>query len=129
MGPMRRLPLIAVLALACACQTAVPTLVPPTLVPIPTAEPPGPNAGCMDALLTGQIVVNEDAGIAVQAADGSSIVVVWPHGWAAVDQDGMRILLNDRGDPIARVGDHISVGGGQGADGRWHTCGEVTRLP
>ena len=34
----------------------------------------------MDALLTGQLVADEDAGVAIQAADGTTIVVVWPHG-------------------------------------------------
>jgi hypothetical protein len=126
---MLRLLAVALLALLTACQAAAPTPEPPTLVAIPTAEPPGDGVACMDALLTGQLVADEDAGIVLQPTDGPPVLVIWPHGWAAVDQDGMRILLNDHGDPIARVGDHVSIGGGQGGDGRWHTCGEVTLLP
>jgi hypothetical protein len=119
---------IAVLILS-ACQTVAPTPPARSLVAIPTAEPPTGQMACMDALMTGVLAADLEAGIVVEAPDGTSIVVVWPHGWAAVDQDGVRILLNDRGDPIARVGDHVEVGGGQGPDGRWYTCGEVRRAP
>jgi hypothetical protein len=125
---MRLLPVLAVLFLATACQAApaAPTAAGPSLVAVPTAEPPGPNAGCMDALLTGVLVADEDVGVAVEAADGTRIVVVWPHGWAAVDADGSRTILNDRAEPIARVGDEVGIGGGHGQDGRFYTCGEVT---
>ena len=123
---MRLLPLLAIFVLATACQAAQATPAGPSLVAIPTAEPPGPNAGCMDALLTGRLVADDDVGIVVEAADGTRIVVVWPHGWAAVDADGFRTLLNDRGEPVARVGDQVAIGGGNGQDGRFYTCGEVT---
>jgi hypothetical protein len=79
----------------------------------------------MDALLTGRLVADDDVGILVAAADGTRIVVVWPHGWVAVDADGLRTLLNDRGEPVARVGDEVGIGGGNGQDGRFYTCGEV----
>ncbi len=128
---MRLLPVLAlaVLLVAAACQAPAPTPGGPSLVAVPTAEPAGPNAGCMDALLTGVLAADDEAGVVVEATDGTTILVVWPHGWAAVDQDGMRILLNDRGDPVAQVGDHVEIGGGQGGDGRYYTCGEVTRVP
>jgi hypothetical protein len=127
---MRLITVLVLLILATACQaTATPTSGGPSLVPIPTDEPPGPNAGCMDALLTGRLVADAEVGIAVEAPDGTRIVVVWPHGWAAVDADGSRTLLNDRGEPVARVGDEVGIGGGNGQDGRFYTCGEVTRGP
>ena len=119
---------IVILVLATACQASDPSLA-RSLVAVPTAEPPGPNAACMDALLSGTLAADQAAGLVVQAADGSRTVVVWPNGWVAVDQDGTRTLLDDRGDPIARVGDRVEIGGGQGAQGRWYTCGEVTRVP
>ncbi len=126
---MRLLPLLAVVLLATSCQAASSTPAGPSLVAIPTAEPPGPNAGCMDALLTGQLVADDDVGIVVEADDGTRIVVVWPNGWAAVDADGSRTLLNDRGEPIARVGEQVGIGGGHGQDGRFYTCGEVSPAP
>jgi hypothetical protein len=125
---MRQLLTAAILGLTLtACAAAAPSNGEPVLVAIPTAEPPTGPVACMDALLTGQLVADEDAGVAIQAADGARIVVVWPHGWAAVDQDNTRIVVNDGGDPVAQVGDQVAIGGGLGAGDRWYTCGEVTR--
>ena len=125
---MRQLLTAAILGLTLtAYAAAAPSNGEPVLVAIPTAEPPTGPVACMDALLTGQLVADEDAGVAIQAADGARIVVVWPHGWAAVDQDNTRIVVNDQGDPVARVGDQVAIGGGLGAGDRWYTCGEVTR--
>jgi hypothetical protein len=124
---MRQLLTATILGLTLtACAAAAPSNDEPVLVVIPTAEPPTGQVACMDALLTGQLVANDDAGVAIRAADGTTIVVVWPHGWAAVDQDNTRVVVNDRGDPVAQVGDHVAIGGGLGAGDRWYTCGEVT---
>ena len=124
---MRHLLTVAILCVAVtACAAAAPSLE-PRIVAIPTAEPPAGQVACMDALLTGRLVADADAGVVVQAADGATIVVVWPHGWVAVDQDDQRVVVNDRGDPVAQVGDQVAIGGGLGAGDRWYTCGEVTR--
>ena len=124
---MRHLLTVAILGVAVtACAAAAPS-VEPSVVAIPTAEPPAGEGACMDALLTGILVADEDAGVVVQAADGATIVVVWPNGWVAVDRDDQRVVLNDRGDPVAQVGDQVAIGGGLGAGDRWYTCGEVTR--
>jgi hypothetical protein len=124
---MRQLLTIAILGLvATACVAAEPSNGEPMLVAIPTAEPPTGQLACMDALLTGRLVADEEAGVAIQAADGTTIVVVWPHGWVAVDQDNTRAVANDQGDVVARVGDQVAIGGGLGAGDRWYTCGEVT---
>jgi hypothetical protein len=127
---MRRWLSLAFVALVAAgCQAAAPSPSDeqPVVVAIPTAEPAAGQLACMDALYSGVLVADEDMGVAVEAADGTTIVVVWPHGWAAVDEDGARVVVNERGDPVAQVGDEVAIGGGQGPDGRWHTCGEVTR--
>ena len=125
---MRHLLTVAILGVAVtACAAAAPSDGEPVLVAIPTAEPPAGEVACMDALLTGHLVADEDAGVAIQAADGTTIVVVWPNGWVAVDQDDRRVVVNDRGDPVAQVGDQVAIGGGLGAGDRWYTCGEVTR--
>ena len=124
---MRQLLTIAILGLlATACSAAAPSGSQPMLVAIPTAEPPTGQLACMDALLTGRLVADEDTGVAIQAADGTKIVVVWPHGWVAVDQDNTRAVVNDEGNLVARVGDQVAIGGGLGAGDRWYTCGEVT---
>lgn len=125
---MRQLLTAAILGLTVtACAASVPSDGDPVLVAIPTAEPPSGQVACMDALLTGLLVADEEAGVAIQAADGTTMVVVWPHGWAAVDQDNARVVVNDQGDRIAQVGEQVAIGGGLGAGDRWYTCGEVTR--
>jgi hypothetical protein len=135
MGPMRALLVLSIAAaLASGCRIGGPgnagaTAEAPSLVAIPTAEPPDIQAGCMDALMTGQLVADEEAGLVVVPAGGPPVVVIWPHGWVAVDQDGMRILLNERGDPVARAGDQLQLAGGMVENDRWLACGEITRLP
>jgi len=124
---MRQLLTAAILGLTVTACAPAPSDGNPVLVAIPTAEPPAGQMACMDALLTGRLVADEDTGVAIQAADGTTIVVVWPHGWAAVDQDNARVVVNDQGDPVAQVGEQVAIGGGLGAGDRWYTCGEVTR--
>jgi hypothetical protein len=124
---MRHRLTVAILCVAVtACAAPVPSPE-PRIVAIPTAAPPIGEVACMDALLTGFLIGDADAGVAVQAADGTTIVVVWPHGWVAVDQDDQRVVVNDQGDPVAEVGDQVAIGGGLGNGDRWYTCGEVTR--
>jgi hypothetical protein len=117
----------AILGLVVTACAAAPSSREPALVAVPTAEPRAGQIACMDALLTGRLVADEDTGVAIRAADGSRVVVVWPHGWAAIDQGDARVVVNDQGDPVAQVGDQVAIGGGLGAGDRWYTCGEVTR--
>jgi len=120
------LAIVAVLVIG--CQDPVPTPSALSLVAIQTAEPPTGEAGCRLRLNSGRLVVDQEVGLAAQWA-GQTTVVVWPHGWVAVDQDGVRILLNDQGDPIARAGENIAFGGAEGPDGRIRACGEIRRIP
>jgi hypothetical protein len=123
---MSRLTALTVLVLVTACQAPAPTPEPPLHVASPTAAQG--EQGCRLRLNSGMLVADQDVGLAVQM-DRRITVVVWPHGWAAVEQDGIRILLNERGDPIARVGDQIAFGGAEGTAGRIRACGEIRRIP
>jgi hypothetical protein len=123
---MRQLLMVAILGIAItACTTAAPSPE-ARIVSIPTA--PMEETGCRLRLNSGTLAVDEEFGLAVRSGEDRT-VVVWPHGWAAVDQDGTRILLNDRGDPVARVGDTIAFGGAEGPGGRIRACGEIERVP
>jgi hypothetical protein len=123
---MRQLLTIAVLGIAItACTSAAPSAE-ARIVSIPTA--PMVESACRLRLNSGTLVVDEEFGLAVLSGEDRT-VVVWPHGWAAMDQDGTRILLNDHGDPVARVGDTIAFGGAEGPGGRIHACGEIERVP
>ena len=97
-------------------------------VAIPTSDQTADAAGaCRLALMSGRLVLHEEAGLAVQGSPPSTAeVVVWPKGFAAADAHGVRFLLDDMGRRIARVGDQVQAGGGLGAGDRFHVCGEVT---
>jgi hypothetical protein len=127
MSPMRRLLPLAFLVGVTACQ-ATPPPPEPVVVGIPTVGPRIGEQGCRLRLNSGTLVADADTGLAVHAGD-ERIIVVWPLGWSALDQDGMRILLDDLGDPIARVGDLIAFGGAEGPGGRVRACGDIKRLP
>lgn len=121
--------LIAVLAVALtigcdAAPSGSPTASPTSelqLIALRNQPPPGPNHGCMEALLSGQLVLTPLSGIGVQAGN-ESIAVVWPFGYRAVTDGGVAALIDHNGQTVARVGDRIELGGGHGADGAWYPC-------
>ena len=126
--PLMHRPLVAalalvVLALAVACDPAPAASPTPELqlVALRTQPPPGPNHGCMDALLSGRLVATPLSGIGVQG-DEVVIPVAWPYGYSALSQSGVTVLLDHTGRQLARVGDRIEIGGGNGRDGFWYPC-------
>ncbi len=129
---MRSLLAVGLLLWVAACG-AQPEANPGSLVPVPTQEPQLPvgELACPGALLEGTLVAHPDAGLAVQGDPlFEPSVVVWPHGWVAVDADGARHLLDGTGRRVARVGDRMSAGGGFFPPNDWfHPCGEIAFLP
>ncbi len=102
-------------------------------MPTQTPAPPldlGPQA-CPAALLEGMLVRHDEAGLAVHGDPNfPATVVVWPHGWAAREVDGVRELLDANGRVVAREGDFVSAGGGSDSVRDWfHPCGEITFTP
>ncbi|MGH2427832.1 MAG: hypothetical protein ACRDGV_02925 [Candidatus Limnocylindria bacterium] len=118
----------AVAALLAACGDPGPESS-VVLVPVPTQSPPplfgiGPQA-CPGALLEGILVRHDEAGLAVEHADGISSVVVWPHGYVARDAE-RRELLHRSGHVVAREGDLIRAGGGFfPPNDAFHPCGDI----
>lgn len=83
---------------------------------VPTSDWTG-GAGAA-ALLAGTLV-KDSAGCLVVG----QTVVVWPKGYTAVTTDGGVVeVLNTRGEPVARTGAPISVGGGAPAQGLTGPC-------
>jgi hypothetical protein len=109
---------VALALLVAGCAAApVPSS---ELVPVPTQSPPpfldlGPRA-CPTALLEGVLVRHDEAGMAVQGDPNfPPTPVMWPHGWAARDVEGVRDLLDADGRVVGREGDFVSAGGGMNA--------------
>ncbi|HSI99887.1 MAG TPA: hypothetical protein VLA59_05835 [Patescibacteria group bacterium] len=110
-----RLVSLALLALVLAgCAGPAPA----DLIPVPTSAPTGligPTA-CPAALLEGELVADDQFGFVVAHADGFTSAVTWPHGYVARDAP-RRELLDDSGRVVAREGDLVALGGGEGTAG------------
>ena len=125
---------LAVLTLALgACGAAPEPSAELIAVPTQTPGPPldlGPQA-CPTALLEGTLVRHDEAGVAVQGDPNvPATPVVWPHGWAARDVEGVRELLDADGSVVAREGDFVSAGGGMdAADTAFLPCGDLEFTP
>jgi hypothetical protein len=120
-----RLVLLAVVVPACADTPSG------DLIPVPTSAPTGllgPTA-CPAALLEGELVADTEFGFVVAHADGFTSAVTWPHGYVARDAP-RRELLDDSGRVVAREGDLVALGGGEGSAGPgFVVCGQLDVTP
>lgn len=93
---------------------------------LPTDDPAagdGPHV-CLTAILEGVLVRRSDGRIGI--GDGSRLwTVSWPPGWAAREAPEGLVILDPDGETVAREGQSVRIGGGEGPDGAWHTCDEV----
>lgn len=89
---------------------------------------PTPEA-CPDALLEGELLADDAAGLMVRHAEGFVMMVVWPDGYTVRDAD-VRELLDPAGQVVAREGDHVWLGGGMNAAGTaFIACGGFRVVP
>jgi hypothetical protein len=112
--------LVAMIGLLAACGPSEPSV---GIIAIATqsAQPPGQES-CEMALLEGTLALDPRTGLGVEAADGSTVWRVrWPNGWRALDTAPVALADAD-GKIVARVGDHISMGGGFGNDDVFFAC-------
>ncbi len=77
---------------------------------LPRQDTRGGEVGHMQALLGGEIV-EVDGCLRVGSRDGS--LIIWPDGYRAGMQDGRVVVLDGSGRIVARVGDQVSMGGGE----------------
>lgn len=108
-----------------ACQSGGGPVTGPVTAPVAIKTAPVIAQACMDALLGGRLVVNNQSGLGVASADGQVTAVEWPFGYTARSSLGTIELVNETGLVVARVGDEVQVGGGFGNQ-FWHACGGVS---
>ena len=96
-----------------------------TAVVLPTSnwEPTQP---AMDALLSGTLMLEPDGCVVVRNG-AVAAAVIWPHGFSGNrTADGTLEVLNPKGKVVARIGQHVSYGGGFDV-GRAVRCGVEDR--
>jgi hypothetical protein len=80
-----------------------------------------PNPGCLQAVLGGELAVDDVTGLGL-VGNGNRQHVTWPYGWTT-RTDGSRIALVGRqGQMLAHVGYQVTMGGGNVGDGTAEIC-------
>jgi hypothetical protein len=79
---------------------------------------------CPLALVQGTLVASGE-NLEIDVPGGSTQLVHWPDGVSVGRSDGTLALIGFFGQVIAREGDYIEMGGGEGADGVFKGCGEI----
>ena len=77
---------------------------------VPTQVSNQPND---DALMSGELVAVGKC-LMVETNPGPFYLIVWPHGTTAAIVDGVIEVRDSNGDRKARVGEIVSLGGGEG---------------
>jgi photosystem II stability/assembly factor-like uncharacterized protein len=93
---------------------------------------PSPNgasatpAACMAAQLRGELIQQSNAIIGLR--DDADVVhtVIWPDGYAV--DDTATAIIDDRGQPVANVGDSVEIGGGETPGRVWLACAGTIRI-
>jgi hypothetical protein len=83
----------------------------------------------MEALITGKLIQHAASGLGIGLIGNPALPVEWPFRWSARVEGGRVALLDEMGKVVAREGDEVQMGGGQGAlpglSAIWFTCGPV----
>jgi hypothetical protein len=84
----------------------------------------------MAADIEGDLVADDRWGIALKESSGEIRKVIWPFGYSG-RPGAPPELLDERGQTVARSGDHVRIGGGEDSPTTWIACPgkiEVTGL-
>jgi len=72
-----------------------------------------PSEDSMTALLEGELSL-EDGCLRVSDRGYDNYLLVWPYGFSLnTDENGVIQVIDDKGQPVARVGDKVKIGGGE----------------
>ncbi len=89
---------------------------------------PGDQSGLM-ALIRAELEIDREGCLRFGFSRGpGGYLPVWPPGYSLKVQDGDGLILDERGRPVARVGDRVETGGGEyGEIGTAGGYGEMRR--
>ena len=87
--------------------------------------PAQPDA-CEMALLAGSLERHPQTGLGIRTSDVEITPVQWPFGYSARVELSTMLLLDEKGQVVAREHDRVQVGGGSGANNVWFACGGVS---
>lgn len=113
----------AVIVVGCGNANSIATPQ-PTQVTVRTLPSPGPNDLCMEALISGTLVVDPVSGLGVADTTGRVTHVLWPFGYGALPDGDRLALVDGQNRIVARLGDVISIPGGSASEqsDEWITC-------
>lgn len=98
-------------------RTATPppaTPLPAGLRALPVQMPPEGERMHMEALLEGELrLVDGCLRAGDEYAGQQGELIIWPPGYWAAAEDGVIVVYNTEGQAVARVGDVVSLGGGE----------------
>jgi hypothetical protein len=80
-------------------------------ISVPTHEPPTGNTACHLALGGGELVADDQWGMAIRQGDQLT-KVIWPNGYGAIDAARGRALVDEEDAIVGYVGDNVSFTGG-----------------
>lgn len=113
---------IAIISAVAACTQPAPSL---DRLGVSTQDGPPGGSACPDASIEGVLARSEASGIGVAiGADDQLRTVVWPPGYGAARTPSGLVLLDERDQIVARVGDRVRVGG-LDEEGGWFACRPV----
>jgi hypothetical protein len=89
-----------------------------------------PATDCHLALMSGSLERHPQTGLGIGTSEPEIMAVVWPFGYTARMDLATFVLVDEKGQIVAREHDRVNVGGGmgdeQGPNPMWHACGPVT---
>ena len=81
---------------------------------------------CDLALIAGSLERHPETGLGIATSDVEVTPVQWPYGYSAYTEMESIVLIDERGEVVAREHDRVEAGGGSGPGGMWMACGPVT---
>lgn len=88
------------------------------------------TGGCATALLEGTLEADPSTGrLVVRTDDGHAVSVTWPIGYGIAGGANGETVLTRLFIQVARPGDRVSMGGGEGGSADFAACGVIGVTP